>query len=89
MEDYPKVRNYLSKRRTKSGVSWRDKASQIIAELSYTAWYHANHSKAGKRYKAHRPYTIPELAEELVACLAENDLERAELRAKQIFNYEL
>ena len=64
--------------------SWRTKADRIIGELSFQAWHAANHDKAGRRYKKHRPYTIPLMADRLVECLSASD----ELAAKQIFIYE-
>lgn len=68
---------------------WRGKASRIIAELSHAAWLQANTKRDGSRYKRHRPYTIPKVAEDLVACLGMHDQRAAEHRAKQIFCWEL
>lgn len=55
--------------------------SSASKRLSRESWYKMNHDKHGKRYKRHRPYTIPADAEELVDCLGEDD----EQRAKAIF----
>lgn len=67
--------------------TWRDKANRIIAEMSFDAWHKANTRRDGARYKKHRQYSIPEVAQELVVCLGMHDQQAAELRAKQIFIY--
>ena len=63
---------------------WEDKVERVIGKLSFAAWAHANHDRSGKRYKKHRPYSLPEEAAELVSCLGDRDRHRAEVRAKEI-----
>ena len=64
--------------------TWRDKAEKEIEAMSMAAYREANFCKrTGKRYKEHRQYAIPILAQELVDCLEKNDEERA----KAIFIY--
>jgi hypothetical protein len=70
---------------TEKDLLWRTKAERIIAGLSLAAYTEANTSPLGRKYKKHHPYTIPRIAEELVICLNKNN----EVRAKQIFMYEL
>lgn len=65
--------------------TWCDKANRIIAELSWDAWHKANHNKQGKRYKKHRPYSVPEDAQMLVECLGDHDQKCGEERAKRYF----
>lgn len=56
---------------------WREKASRVIGQLCRDAWYKLNHDKHGKRFKRHRPYTVPDDAQTLVDCLNKNDEETA------------
>lgn len=65
-------------------MSWENKVERVIAKLSYASWYKANHDRAGRRYKKHRPYRLPEEASELVATLGDHNRRRAEIRAKEI-----
>lgn len=66
-------------------LDWRAKAHRLIFNLCWESWYQAQHDKHGKRYKKHHPYTVPELAEKLVACLGARDQAQGELEAKAIF----
>ena len=63
---------------------WEDKVEKVIGRLSYISWAQTNYDKQGNRYKRHHPYSIPEEARELVACLGDHDRRRAEIRAKEI-----
>jgi hypothetical protein len=56
---------------------WRAKCHRIINNLSNEAYKEKN-PVPGKR---HRPYTVPQLAADLVECLNKDD----ELKAKQLF----
>ena len=69
--------------------TWRDKANNEIASMCMAAYLQANTKKDGSRYKKHRPYAIPELAQQLVDCLGNHDQKAGEIRAKQIFCWEL
>ena len=64
--------------------SWENKVERVIGKLSYAAWYDANHDNAGRRYKKHHPYRLPEEAVELTECLGDHNRSRAERRAKEI-----
>lgn len=68
-----------------SSTPWRAKAEREIAKLCFASYVQANRLANGSFRKRHVPYSVPEKAQELVACLATND----EIRAKQIFLYEL
>jgi len=68
---------------------WREKASREIARMCFESWKFVNFNKQGKQYKRHRPYSVPELARELVDCLGNWDQTAGEKRAKQIFVWEL
>jgi hypothetical protein len=58
--------------------AWRDKAERIIGTLSQQAYHDANAPKHGRPWrKRHVPYSIPQLAKDLVECLNTNDEERA------------
>ena len=63
--------------------TWRDKANKEIATACFAAWKAANIRKDGRLYRAHRPYTVPAIADALVDCLARDD----EHEAKRIFNW--
>jgi len=69
--------------------TWRDKAERIVENLCRESWKQANFKTNGQQYRRHRPYSVPKLAEDLVNCLGMHDQQAAELRAKQIFAYEL
>jgi hypothetical protein len=60
--------------------SWQDKACSIIAKAAWQGYIKANF-RNGKKYKRHRPYSLPVYADELVDCLNRN----AEEQAKAIF----
>lgn len=64
---------------------WERKAHRIIADLSLQAQTEANTRTNGKRYKVHRPYTIPEVADDLVRILGMRDRAAAEVEAKTLF----
>jgi hypothetical protein len=55
---------------------WQEKAHRLIYNLCRTSYIQAN-----KKNKKHIPYSIPELAKELIDCLNTED----EVRAKDIF----
>ena len=57
--------------------AWKDKASQVIAEMSMAAYLAANTRPNGGRYRKHRQYRIPDDARMLVECLARDDEEAA------------
>ena len=63
---------------------WVVKAHEVISKLCLQAYVEANTRPNGMKYKKYRPYTVPEEAQELTKCIAEDD----ELRAKQIFLYD-
>ena len=66
---------------TTTTSTWEDKAHRVIADLCATSYHQANTRKDGTRYKKHRSYSIPFLAERLIECLNTNN----ELEAKAIF----
>jgi len=63
--------------------TWENKVEEVIGRLSRAAWYQANHDKSGKRFKKHRPYTIPDEAKRLVEILGMHDRREAEIQAKE------
>ena len=65
-------------------MSWESKVERVIGKLSYAAWDAANHDRSGHRYKRHRPYRLPEEADELVKTLGMRDRRAAEIKAKEI-----
>ena len=65
-------------------ATWRDKAHREIAKAATEAYTQANTKKNGRPYKKHRPYSLPVWADELVACLGNDDEEQA----KAIFVHE-
>lgn len=65
-------------------MSWRDKAHRIIGELSRQSYMEANGlTPSGRIRKNHVPYSIPQVAVDLIDCLNTDDEERA----KAIFLY--
>lgn len=62
-------------------MNWKDKAHRIIGNLSRQSYLAANRLSNGTMRKRHVPYVIPELAQDLIACLNTND----EHKAKAIF----
>lgn len=58
-------------------LPWEQKAHRIIQNLCRESYNQSNTSASGKKYKKHRPYSVPELAEDLIECLANQDEERA------------
>jgi hypothetical protein len=65
-------------------ATWENKVEKVIGRMAQAAWHQANHDKTGKKYKKHRPYRLPEEAEELVKILGMHDRKRAEMKAKEI-----
>jgi len=65
-------------------TTWETKVNKVIAKLCYASWYQANHNAQGKRYKKHRPYSIPKEAERLVEALGMPDRREAEIKAKTL-----
>lgn len=61
--------------------SWRTKAHRLIGEMSQSAYHAANVLPNGRIRKRHVPYTLPRLADDLVAALDNDD----EMSAKAIF----
>jgi hypothetical protein len=57
--------------------AWQEKAHRLIYNLCKTSYQQANYKKS----KKHIPYSVPELAQELIDCLNTED----EVRAKDIF----
>lgn len=57
--------------------NWQDKANRIIAQECKRSYEQKNRLKNGQLRKKHVPYPVPELAEELIECLGQNDEERA------------
>ena len=66
-------------------MNWRNKAHTEIAKLCKESHRQANTNKSGKPYKRLRPYSVPELARDLIDCLNTDD----EHRAKSIFVWKL
>jgi hypothetical protein len=60
---------------------WRRKAHTIIESLAWQSYQQTNYDRSGRKYKKHRPYRLPMVAEVLVECLNTND----EIRAKVLF----
>lgn len=60
---------------------WRNMARYFIGEMCYSSWRKSNIMKNGKRRMRHVPYSVPDLAADLVECLDKND----EHKAKAIF----
>ena len=51
------------------------KAHQLISALCTSSWKQATTAPNGHRYKTHRPYTVPALAQALVEQLGRHDEE--------------
>ena len=64
---------------------WKNKVHRIISKLSMKAYHEANTLKNGRIRKKHKSYTVPQIVDELIECLNNND----EQRAKSIFVWEL
>lgn len=65
-------------------MSWEEKVGKVIGKLAHSAQQAANTDRAGKRYKRHRPYRLPEEADALVKCLGDRDRVRGERACKEI-----
>lgn len=64
---------------------WEHKVESVIARLSLAAYKAVNYDEKGRKlYKRDRPYSIPDEARQLVACLGMHDRRAAEIRAKEI-----
>lgn len=57
-------------------MSWYDKAYRVVGELCLDSYKQANYRR-GKKYKKHRPYSVPLLAKLLIEALDEDDEEQA------------
>lgn len=64
---------------------WEQKCHRVIAELCLSSYVRSNRLPDGSFRKRHVPYSVPEIAERLVKCLADDDEETA----KSIFVHEL
>jgi transposase-like protein len=60
---------------------WIEKAHKVIAAECRKSYEHMNCLPNGQLRKKHVPYSVPELAEEMLRCIREND----EATAKSIF----
>ncbi len=49
------------------------KAHRIIGVLCMASYVKANTRKNGRRYKKHRPYSVPEEAQDIIDCLNRDD----------------
>lgn len=65
-------------------ATWESKVQQVIGVLAATAYKKANYNKQGRKYKKHRPYRIPEEADQLVQCLGDRNRKRGEITCKRI-----
>ena len=65
--------------------TWRNKANREIARMCAASYRQANTLKSGKLRKRHIPYSVPEVAQDLIDCLNTDD----EHRAKSIFVWKL
>ena len=64
-------------------MSWQDRVKQVVSSLCRESYLQSNTKKDGKLYKKHRPYSVPDLAIELIDCLNRDD----EKTAKSIMLY--
>ena len=55
---------------------WRNKVNQVILALCAEAYKKANILPNGQKRKRHVPYVVPELAQELVKALGEDNEEK-------------
>ena len=62
--------------------NWEAKVERVIGKFAYASWHQANHDRSGRRYKRHRPYSIPDEARRLVEILGLRDRTAAERAAK-------
>lgn len=66
--------------------SWRGKAQELIGHMCEASYRQSNTKKDGTRYKKHRAYSVPALAQVLIECLNTDNEEGA----KRIFlDYDL
>lgn len=56
--------------------AWRNKVNQVILSLCADAYKKANILPNGQKRKRHVPYSVPELAQELVKALGEDNEEK-------------
>lgn len=61
--------------------TWHTKAHRVIAALCRESYEKANRLPNGRLRKRHVPYTVPQDAETLIKCLAQED----EITAKGLF----
>jgi hypothetical protein len=66
-------------------ATWEDKAHRLIAKMAMQAYEQSNRLSNGRLRKKHVPYSLPEMAHQLVAILGDHDRASAELHAKQLF----
>lgn len=64
--------------------TWRDEVEEVIAKIAMRAWRETNILPNGKVRKRKKPYTLPEVVDDLVRCLGDHDQRRGEERAKAI-----
>lgn len=66
-------------------TAWESKAHKVIGELCYAEWDKANRYVKGKgRPKKTRPYTVPDIAADLMKMLAMKDRSEAEREIKAL-----
>ena len=65
-------------------AAWHDKANRLIAQYCLASYRQANILSNGATRKRHVPYSVPEIAQALVAALGAND----EHEAKRLFHVE-
>ena len=58
-------------------AAWRNKANVLIGALCFESYRAANTTLGGKVRKRRVPYSVPELAKDLIECLNTNDEEQA------------
>ena len=56
--------------------AWQEKAHNLIFKLSQSSYMQANYRR-GKKLAKHVPYSVPNLAEDLISCLNTENEERA------------
>jgi hypothetical protein len=61
--------------------TWHNKAQHLIGEMCLTSYRQENTKPDGTKYRRHRAYSVPVLAQDLIECLNTED----EHRAKSIF----
>lgn len=80
----PWEKGELAKTGDGSAPGWHAKVHRVIAQMARKSYEQTNTNAAGERYKRHRPYSLPDEANQLVGHLGDRDQVRGERGAKEV-----